>query len=74
MGLIYLSDLLGNLFGKYNYIFVVDYFLFIKYSWKQVSNKAQLLMMIIRNVFEQKIIIRMISEGSCDTEDWSNDT
>ncbi len=22
---------------------------------------------------KQQIIIRMISEGSCDTEDWSND-
>ncbi len=31
-------------------------------------------MMIIRNVFwAENQYIRMISEGSCDTEDWSND-
>ncbi len=37
------------------------------YSSKNIS------MLIIRNICAPNQQITMISEGSCDTEDWSND-
>ncbi len=46
------------------------------YQFPQKYEAAQLfsILMIIRNVsWAQNQYIRMISEGSCDTEDWSND-
>ncbi len=44
--------------------------LFIKESWR----KLLFTLMIIRNVsWAANQHIRMISEGSCDSEDWSND-
>ncbi len=50
--------------------------LFINESWKNVSQFPQNLlssMLIIRNIsWALNQHIRMISEGSCDTEDWSN--
>ncbi len=47
-------------------------FLFIKESWRKITfSKNQL---IIKNVsWAANQHMRMISEGSCDTEDWSND-
>ncbi len=55
------------------------YFLFIKESWKKESwqkyEAAQLFstLIIINVSWAANQHIRMISEGSCDTEDWSND-
>ncbi len=53
--------------------------LFLKESWKhvllfqQTYQAAQLFLTITRNVcWAPNQHIRMISEGSCDTEDWSN--
>ncbi len=40
-------------------------FLFMKKSWKKV---------VPQNYKAAQLHIRVISEGSCDTEDWSNDT
>ncbi len=52
------------------------YFLFIKEPWNKcitVSRKTVFNMIIRRNVSYAPILnhIRMISEGSCDTKDWS---
>ncbi len=52
--------------------------LFIKEFWKQkfkkIWNSTTVNKIIIRNVsWAANQHIRMISEGSCDTEDWSND-
>ncbi len=46
----------------------------IMYQFPQKYEAAQLFSALIRNVFwAVNQHIRMISEGSCDTEDWSND-
>ncbi len=53
--------------------------LFIKESWKYVlrfpqNYDAQMFGLIIRNVCSAaNDQVRVISEGSCDTEAWSND-
>ncbi len=63
-------------------LFIFYYTSFIKESWEKIVSPfpqknlaAQLfstLIIIIKNAANQHI--RMIPEGSCDTEDWSNDT
>ncbi len=48
----------------------------VVYQFPQNYSAAQLFstLIIIRNVsWAANQYIRMISEGSCDTEDWSND-
>jgi len=41
---------------------------------KERKKKAQLYVtLIIIKMIEQKISILLVSEGSCDTEDWRND-
>ncbi len=45
-----------------------------KWEESQFPNSKMFITLIITNVFlAVNEYIRMISEGSCDTEDWSND-
>ena len=49
-------------------------FLFIKESWKKnIVHKYFVQLYTINVSWAADHHIRMISEGSCDTEDWSND-
>ena len=50
-------------------------FLFIKESWKKknIVHKYFVQLYTINVSWAANQHIRMISEGSCDTEDWSND-
>jgi len=50
-------------------------FLFIKKSWKKNCTQlfSRLIIIIINVSWASNHHIRMISEGSCDTEDCSND-
>ncbi len=55
-------------------------FLFIKSSWKLWFPLKYLATQLISTLLIRRYVswasnqnIRMISEGSCDTEDWSND-
>jgi len=48
-------------------------FLFIKESWEKEKNIFSTLIIIINVSWLSDPHIRVISEGSCDTEDWTND-
>jgi len=56
------------------HIYVTKDFYFKSILYKNIKQRNRLTLIIIRNVsWASNPHIRVISEGSCDTEDWSND-
>ncbi len=50
-------------------------FIFINKSWKNASWSEQTILSstAVFNIDNDSALVRLISEGSCDTEDWRND-